>query len=83
VRVERQRLAQGRQDLGAVVGDRNVAQPKIGLTRGDVVVRVVRAPDEVRRAHRLAQVAQPEAAVRVEERAHDRVAIGRVRQHVR
>ena len=42
---------------------------------GDVVVGVVRAGHEVRGAHRLAQVAEAEAAARVEEVAHDRVAI--------
>jgi hypothetical protein len=78
VRVQPQRLAQERQDLRAVVGDREVLQAEVGPPRGDVVVGVVRARDEVRGAHRLAQVAESEAAARVEERTHDRVAVGRM-----
>jgi hypothetical protein len=83
VRVPRQRLAQQRQDLRAVVGGREVPQAEVGLARGDVVIGVVRPRDEVRRAHPLAQVAEAEAAARVEERARDRVAVGRVGEQAR
>jgi hypothetical protein len=73
----RQRLAQQRQDLRAVVGDREALEAEVGLARRDVVVGVVRPGDEVRGADRLAQIAQPEPPTRVEEVAHDRVALRR------
>jgi hypothetical protein len=66
-----QRLAQQRQDRLAVVRDGELAHPVVRLARRQVVVGVVRAGDEVRRADRLAQVAEADAAARVEQVAHD------------
>jgi hypothetical protein len=73
-------LTQQRHDLRAVVGDRELLHAVVGLAGRQVVVGVVRAGDEVGGAHRLAQVAQAEPAARVEELAHDPVAVGRRRE---
>ena len=55
LRVERERAAQQRQDLLAVVRDREVPQAVVRLAGRHVVVGVVRTLDEVGGAHRLAQ----------------------------
>jgi hypothetical protein len=63
--------------------DREVAQAEVSLPGRDVVEGVVRAGNEVGGAHRLAQVAEAKAAARIEELAHDRVAVRRAREQVR
>ena len=67
-----ERAAQQRQDLLAVVRDREVPQAVVGLAGRHVVVGVVRALDEVGRAHRLAQERQ---LVVGEQAAHGGVAL--------
>ena len=83
VAVVAQRLAQQRQDLLLVVRDGEPRHAEVGLPHRHVVVGVVRALDEVARAHRLAQVAQADPVLGAEQVAHDRVAVLRLRQQVR
>ena len=73
-RVERQRLAQERQDLRTVVRDREAAHVVVRLARRQVVVGVEVAGHEVRRAHRLAQERQAVAVGRAEQAPHGGVA---------
>ena len=73
--VEREGLPQHGQDVGAVVVDREVVEVGIRLARRHVVVGIVRER-EVARSHRLAQEAQPDAAL-AKEVAHQRLALPR------
>ena len=73
LRIEPQRLAQQRQDLAPVVVDREAAHAVVRPAGREVVVGVVLAGHEVRRAHRLAQDGEA-VAVAAEQALHGRVA---------
>ncbi len=73
LRVDGKRGFDGRQDVGLVVRDRELAQLRVGRARCDVVIGVARE-GEIGSAHGLAQEGKVDA-LRAEQVGHDLVAL--------